>query len=163
MCDAREALTNNRCRTNERLILFPDFFQCLYNYLDTFTPSALACELSIVVMSAIATATLTRVGTIPYYVPSRLASIPAGSRRLVFGKAPDFSDGLVPITVIVFENARQASLSNLLSTVGPWLVTDDVFNKNFPGLTGLHTLLIGRLVCGVLVNTVTSRSHHEVR
>ncbi|KAH6872313.1 amidase signature domain-containing protein [Alternaria rosae] len=82
-------------------------------------------------MSTFPTATLTRVGTIPYYVPSSLAPIPADSRRLIFGNAPDFSDGPLPISLLVFEDATHASHSVLSSTVNSWLQTDDVFNADF--------------------------------
>ena len=82
-------------------------------------------------MSAIPTATLTRVGANSYYIPSRLTSIPPRSRECVFGNELDFNDGLIPITLFVLENAKQASDLNLRSTVKSWLKIDDVFNKHF--------------------------------
>ncbi|KAI4639481.1 hypothetical protein J4E93_009310 [Alternaria ventricosa] len=82
-------------------------------------------------MSAIPTATLTRVGANSYYISSHLTSIPSRSRECIFGSELDFNDGLVPITLFVLENAKQASDLNLRSTVKSWLKTDDVFNKHF--------------------------------
>ena len=82
-------------------------------------------------MSAIPTATLTRVGAIPYYSPSRLTSIPPDSRECIFGHMPDSNDEPVPITLFVLESAMDASPRNLRSTVDSWLQADDVFNKDF--------------------------------
>jgi len=57
--------------------------------------------------------------------------MPTGSQRVNIGKAPDFSDGLVPITLFVLESAMDASHKNLRSTVASWLQADDVFNEDF--------------------------------
>ena len=82
-------------------------------------------------MSFIPTATLTRVGAIPYYIPSRLTSISPDSRCCIFGSELDFNDGLVPITLFVLENVMDASERKLFSISESWLKTDDGFNQHF--------------------------------
>lgn len=81
-------------------------------------------------MSTDPTATLTRVGDIPYYVPSGLAPFLDASRRLLFGSAPSFLNNLTPIILLVFQDASHIKYLSLSSIVDSWLAVDDVFSTD---------------------------------
>ncbi|KAH8803379.1 amidase signature domain-containing protein [Xylogone sp. PMI_703] len=76
-------------------------------------------------------ASITNVGGISYYIPTDRLLFPPASRRLIFGKAPELEDALVPISLLVVPDGPSVSGQALSSLVETYLRIDDVFSRAF--------------------------------
>lgn len=84
-----------------------------------------------------ASAAIASVESVPYYIPSARLPVLPESRRLMFGKASDFDDELVPVSLLVIPSGSDVNAATLASIVADYLRIDDVFRACFSSTSTL--------------------------